>query len=280
MPESARFTDVRDVIAFGDTHCGDQLALFPGEGFATENGMTVQPSELQRKIWSFWEEAWAWARERIGKRPFITLHTGDGIEGVHHNATTLVTWSIADQIKLGVAAIRPKLQDAVAHYHLRGTPAHSGTDGQFEEELAKSLGATPNPDGCYARKTLRKRVGGRLLQAEHKIGGAASGAYELGALNRLAASFVLECARRETPIPDILVRAHRHRGGYLPFTRKTEDMHVLVTPCWKAKCLHTHGIVGAQASVPEFGLAHIRVTEEDRIEIALWRKYVEEDEIE
>jgi hypothetical protein len=46
---------------------------------------------------------------------------------VHHNATTLVTWSIADQIKLGVAAIRPKFKDAVAHYHVRG---HSRIPGR------------------------------------------------------------------------------------------------------------------------------------------------------
>jgi hypothetical protein len=38
--------------------------------------MTVQPSELQRKIWSFWEEAWAWGGNGLEKRPFITCIRG------------------------------------------------------------------------------------------------------------------------------------------------------------------------------------------------------------
>ncbi len=281
--EQDALSNVRDVILFGDTHCGCQLALTLRDGAALDNGGKVMPSsEMQQKIAQFWDEAWDWAYERVAGRPFVAVHMGDGIEGVHHNATTPMTWNITDQIKLAEAVIKPKIQPAAAYYHIRGTPAHAGVDGQHEEELACRLEAVPNKYGNHARKSLWKRLGPRLMQCSHAIGVTSAAAYELGALNRLAVSYIVEGARRDVAIPDILVRGHRHRSAHVSLTMRERAMHVIVTPCWQAKSLYVHKNAGSQACVPEFGLAHVRVNpdEGDEITVSMWRRYVEEDDIE
>src|SRR5260221_5270370 len=101
------------------------------------------------------------------------------------------------------------------YYHIRGTEAHVGQSGEYEERLARTLGAKPNTEGQYARWDLWKRVGdthGPLVHCLHHIGTTGSAAHESSAVNaELTASYV-EAARWNREPPDYVIRSHRHRS--------------------------------------------------------------------
>lgn len=257
---------IRNLIVISDTHCGCRLAICGKGKIQLDDGGYYQPSAFQLKLNALWEEFWGeWVPQVVRGEPYAVVHNGDCIDGDHHKATTQISHNINDQINIAYNLLKPIVEKCEGrYYHIRGTEAHVGKSAEYEERLAKSLGAIPNELGQYARWDLWKRVGkNTLVHLLHHIGTTSSAAHETSAVNaELAAEYVEAARQRETP-PDFIVRSHRHRCIAVDMDSENGYAAAIVTPCWQGKTPYTWKIAGARLSVPQFGGIMIREGDEE-----------------
>ena len=226
------------------------------------------PSAFQLKMWDWWREFWdEWVPQATHGEPYDVVHNGDAIDGSHHGSTTQISHNIEDQIRIAEAVLGPEVAKCLklggAYYHIRGTEAHVGQSGEYEERLARNLGAKPNADGQYARFDLWKRVGVALVHLMHHIGTTSSAAHESSAVNaELTAEFV-EAARWNREPPDYVVRSHRHRSIGVEMNCAKGYAAAIVTPAWQGKTPYVWKIPGARISEPQLGGIVIRQGNEE-----------------
>jgi hypothetical protein len=235
MPADAK---TPSIIAVSDTHFGSSVSLC--EPFKLDDGGTYTPSDLQTKLWKLWENFWDWALETVKGSPYIVVHVGDVIDGVHHKTTALSTHNLSTQSAMAISAMKPKIAKAEAYYQIRGTEAHVGASGQEEETIARELGATKDDlIGVYSRWELWIDYAGKgLSHFAHHIGSTSSAAYESSALMReIVASFV-EAGQWGMRPPSLVVRGHTHR--YLKID--PPNCCGVKLPAWQAKTPFTYKI--------------------------------------
>jgi hypothetical protein len=251
-----------NLIVISDTHCGCRLGLCPPR-VKLDDGGYYEYSKWQREVWRYWREFWdKWVPAATHGEPWDLVHNGDAIDGVHHNSTTQVSHNIQDQILIAYAALAPIVERCKAsggkYYHVRGTEAHVGKSGVYEEQLAEKLKATQNEDGQYSRYELWKNVGGALVHLLHHIGTTSSAAHEASAVNAELTAEYVEAARWNRRPPDYVVRSHRHRYIAVDLDSSRGYAAGLVTPGWQLKTPFAYKVAGARISEPQFGGLIIR----------------------
>lgn len=257
---------VRNLVVVSDTHAGCRLALCRPEPIQLDGGGMYQASKFQLKLWEFWREFFdVWVPLVTGGEPYDLVHNGDAIEGVHHRATTQISHNLEDQQRIAEGVLRPEVERCLAgggtYYHIRGTEAHVGQTGEFEERLARTLGAKPNSEGQYARWDLWKRVGdenGPLVNLLHHVGTTGSAAHEASAVNAELTATYNEAARWDQKPPDYVVRSHRHRFIAVDMESGRGHAAAIVTPAWQGRTPFAFKIPGARVSTPQFGGILIR----------------------
>jgi hypothetical protein len=262
---------VRNLIVFSDTHCGCRLGLLDPVGIVVDGGGRYGPSDFQKKMWSWWVEFWSeWVPSVTRGEPYDVVHNGDAIDGVHHRSTTQISQNIEDQQRIAEAVLRPVVERCKAsggtYYHIRGTEAHVGQSGEYEERLARSIGAKPNSEGQYARFDLWKRVGsakGPLVHLLHHVGTTGSAAHEASAVNAELTAEYVEAARWGRQPPDFIVRSHRHRSIAVDLNSARGYAAAIVTPAWQGRTPFTWKIPGARISEPQVGGIVIRDGDEE-----------------
>ena len=262
---------IRNLIVVSDTHAGCRLALCPPTPIALDGGGTYQPSKFQRDMWKLWREFWDdWVPTVTRGEPYDVVHNGDAIEGVHHRATTQISHNLEDQQRIAEAVLLPEVKRCHAkggtYYHIRGTEAHVGQSGEFEERLARTLGAKPTSEGQYARWDLWKRVGGAggpLVHLLHHVGTTGSAAHEASAVNAELTAEYVEAARWSRQPPDFIVRSHRHRSIAVDLNSARGYAAAIVTPGWQGRTPFTWKIPGARISEPQIGGICIRHGDEE-----------------
>lgn len=256
----------RNLIVVSDTHSGCRLGLLHPDGIRVDGGGLYLPSEFQVKMWALWREFWdVWVPEVTRGEPFDLVHNGDAIDGVHHHSTTQISHNLEDQQRMAEAVLAPVVQQCKdsggAYYHIRGTEAHVGQSGEYEERLARTLGAKPNEHGQFARFDLWKRVGGAtgpLVHLLHHIGTTSSAAHEASAVNAELTAEYVEAARWHREPPDFVVRSHRHRSIAVDLNSAKGYAAAIVTPAWQGKTPYVFKIPGARLSEPQIGGILIR----------------------
>lgn len=253
----------RNLVVVSDLHCGCRLGLHPPDDQRLDGGGWYKPSEFQRQLWNLWREFWdTWVPEATKGEPFDLVVNGDALDGTHHNSTTQISHNIEDQQRIGEAILLPVVSLCRAsggtYYHIRGTEAHVGQSGEYEERLARNLNAKPNAEGQYARFDLWHRVGGALVHLLHHIGTTGSAAHEASAVNAEYTAMLVEAARWGHEPPDYVVRSHRHRSIAVDMDTAKGYGAAIVTPCWQGRTPFTFKIPGARVSQPQFGGVLIR----------------------
>lgn len=263
-------TRTRNLVIISDTHGGCRLGLCPPMPMPLDDGGNYLASDFQRKVWDLWREFWdVFVPEATNSEPYDLVHAGDALDGVHHNSTTQISQNIEDQLTIAEATLRTEV-DKCRHfggdyYHIRGTEAHVGKSGVYEEQLAKRLCAKPNRDRQFARYALWKRVGGAdgpLVHVLHHIGTTSSTARETSAVNAEITAHFSEAAQWGHEPPDIIVRGHRHRYSAIELPTKRGRATSVVTPGWQGKTPFAFKIAGARLTEPQFGGLVIRFNDE------------------
>jgi len=260
-----------NIIVISDTHCGCKLGLHPSGPVILDEGTPSNPSRLQRKLWSIWREFWdEWVPRVTRGEPYDLVVNGDALDGVHHGSVTQISHNMNDQHAIAMACLEPEAKKCLAsggrYYHVRGTEAHVGKSGVYEERLAKELGAVPNEDEQYARWELWLRVGpgkGHLCHFLHHIGTTGSAAYETSALTAEQVASFTESGKHGDNAPQVIVRSHRHRHFETRSSGKEGYYIVTVTPGWQLKTPFAYRIPGARLSQPQFGGILIRAGDEE-----------------
>jgi hypothetical protein len=262
---------VNNLVVFSDTHCGCRLGLCPPIPITLDDGGTYVASEFQRKMWAWWREFWdEWVPKVTRGEPYDLVHNGDAIDGVHHRSTHQISHNYQDQLRIAEIALRPEIEKCRmlggTYYHIRGTEAHVGQSGIYEEQLAQRLGAKPNDQGQHARWDLWKRVGwagGPLVHLLHHVGTTGSAAHEASAVNAELTAEYVEAARWGRQPPDFIVRSHRHRSIAVDLNSARGYAAAIVTPAWQGRTPFTWKIPGARISEPQVGGIVIRNGDEE-----------------
>lgn len=198
------------VAIVSDLHINSTVALSAPSAFL-DDGQEVLASEEQRWINRRWSDFW----ERIFNlpRPLYVVVNGDGVDGVHHGTTQLMCHLEAEQIDHAVRVMGPIRERADHLFWTRGTEAHSGPMGQWEELIARRLGAEPDEErGTFSWFHLTLEVGGVLFDVMHHPQTFAMRPWTLdSAAARQAAITWDEYHEGGEDPPDVIVRSHFHK---------------------------------------------------------------------
>ena len=252
----------RQIVVISDTHCNSTIGLCRPEGHRLDDGGTYLPSPFQRKLWGLFDDLCKnWIPSVTKGEPWDLVINGDAIDGDHHKTPTIISRNLQDQFRVA----RDTLQGIVkqcrssggVYGHVRGTEAHVGPSAQEEERLAEALGAVPDEAGNHSRWRLKRMMGNHLVTFRHHIGGGASQAYEGTALTRSQANQFTDAGRWGRPMPQVDVRAHRHR--YAKWEKDGRDGHYIVVVCpgWQGLTPFSHRMSDPQE--PEFGAILVRL---------------------
>jgi hypothetical protein len=267
---------IKNMIVVSDQHFGCEMGLFPLTKFRMDGGGYYYPSTLQKKVAQLWKIFWdEWVPEVTKGDSYIVVNNGDSIDGTHHGSVTQITQNLERQKELAITCLMPIVQNkkCVQYYHIRGTEAHVGKSGQYEEEIANALGAKPDENGNHARWEMWYNLQNKLIHFSHHIGTTGSSAYESTAVYKEMVEQFVEAGRWDDLPPDVIVRSHRHRQFETRIATKTGYGISLVTPGWQLKTPFVHKLPGGRASTPQLGGYLIRCGDEDQIftRFKVWR---------
>jgi len=272
---TAKPLDAANLVLFADTHFGCQMGLCPTGGVALDAGGRYRPTRFQRKLARWWREFWEeWVPSVTEGEPYAVINDGDTLDGRHHGATTQWSQNIADQYKAALEMVTPVAEGArCGYFHLRGTDAHGGIEGEYEEMLARALGAVPNAEGQYARQELWKTVvrgrNRRIIHVTHHIGVTGSQQYESTAVHKEHVAAYVEAAQWGHKPPDMIVRAHRHRYFRTEPASDKEGNLSFVLPGWQGKTGFIYR-TGSRQSQPQFGGAVVRISMAGELYMRRW----------
>jgi len=252
---------IKNIVFISDTHFGCQFGLCPDK-VRKDAGGYYQSSKLQKKVWKMWELWWDHYVPTFTKgEPFVLVHVGDAIDGVHHNSSTQISQNITDQLNIAEEVLRPQVKKAQRYFHIRGTEAHVGKSAEFEEQLAKQLGAEPDEYGNYARWELWLEMNKRLIHVSHHVSHTSSSSYESTGVYREVVEAFVQAGRFGDRPPDVIVRGHRHRH----FKTEVGDRFAVIVPGWQLKTPYVYRLTSGRASPPQMGGVVVRAGHEDPI---------------
>jgi len=259
------------LVIVSDLHVGCRVGLMPPDGFSLDDGGVYTPGRVQAELWKYWEEFWGvFVPEATQGGEYDVCFNGDALDGVHHGSTSQWSHNMEDQRRCAEQILRPVVDAARHYYHIRGTEAHVGSSAQDEEALARKLHAIPNADGMHARYDLWIRVCGCLGHILHHIGATGSQAYEATAVHKELVEEYAEAARWDEPVPDFIIRSHRHRHIMSSIPTRRGVSISAVTPCWQGKTPFVWKIPGGRLSLPQWGGLVVRRNKGEQLSILPW----------
>ncbi len=225
----------------GDPHPGSTVAICPPEGVRLDDGGTYRPSKPQQWLWWCWTDYWKKAeakRKQLGASLWVVLN-GDLGEGDHHGTSQIISKNpeAQDYVANRVFGVVTKLSPERL-FVVRGTEAHTGDSGSFEEGLARRLNAERDPETKnWSRWHLRLDVNGVLCDFQHHGRAGQRPWTEASIAQLLAFQIYVEHVRRGLRHPDLAFRSHTHKKY------DSHDAHptrVIGVPSFQLKTAYAH----------------------------------------
>lgn len=209
------------IVVVSDLHAGSTVGLCPPE-FELEDGGIYKANKFQGWLWNNWIDFCA----HIPNGAIVVIN-GDWTQGVNQKDIQIVTASIKDMRRIGVAVVQPLIERASQIYVIRGTEFHGGIGEQDTEAMAEMINAERElSTGQFSRWELWLKHG-LLFHFAHHI--AVSGS-PIALANELRLA-KLNSVDHGTPIPDVIVRSHVHA-----FNKYSDGKRwVYTTPAWQLR---------------------------------------------
>lgn len=198
------------------------MGLCPPEPWGLDDGGSFVPGAHQRWLWEAWKKVWDEAQQ-IRERESAVLHwfnLGDGIDGHHHDSPQVVTSREMGQSKIFERCAEVPLSLRPDHIvAIRGTEAHAGRSGQYDDAVFDKIADLGHPvtrdpaTGAATWWHYRREIGGLLIDATHH-GKMSKMPQGRGPYMRAYAERIWnEHARNGERPPDICLRGHNHKKG-------------------------------------------------------------------
>lgn len=235
-----------------DLHCGSTLGLCPERGIQLDDGGWYQPNNGQIALWDCWLQYWAAVKLelRAGDRLFVAIN-GDCFDGDHHGTAQIVSRNMAAiQHEMALGSLIPMLElEPKGITIIRGTEAHVGKSAEYEERLARDIGAIANVQtGSYShwhRQVLSEDV---MMDFAHHGSVGKLPHTRSNPAKTLAVKMIYSAAKHKQRCPDIVYRSHAHQGAD---TGDEFSVRVIQTRGWQLSTAFVERI--AAGSLPEIG---------------------------
>ena len=231
---------MKAVIAISDMHIGSTVGLCPPQVTVVNRG-TYLPNAFQTTVYNYWRDFWKkYVPATVkGAKKVVLVINGDIIDNVHHNAVNILSSAIDVQEEAAKSVLREMLDMCPVKiddiYFVAGTEAHSGQSAECERRIATAVGAVPDDTGEIVPYQRWLDVDGTIFHFAHSISTTSSAAYESSAPMRELVASMVEATQWGRPMPDVLVRSHRHRFIEVPIPTATGRIRVVVTPGWQLR---------------------------------------------
>lgn len=257
-------TRINNIAVVSDLHCGCAMGLIHKDGVQLDDGGHYTPSVFQQKLYAWWCEFWEWIEEKTHDEEIDVVINGDIFQGKPHGAIHQVSDNLDVQERIALDLLRPIAAKARKLYVIRGTEAHNGKSDEYEERIARQLGAVPSATGQYARYDLWKLIGrskeGILCNFMHHIGTTGTSHYESTAVLKELVEAYVQAGRWNDRAPDCVVRSHRHTCIQVQMPASPPQCWAtsITTPAWQGKTPFASRIPGARQAQPQIGGVLIR----------------------
>ena len=166
---------------------------------------------------------------------------GDMVDGDNkYRSHQIISRNPSEIVDIALECLDVPMKYADWVVFLKGTPAHVGKSGSLEEELASDFDiAMQNGENNYAWDEFYGQVGGTVFDAKHhgKLGYLRH--TKVNPLHRLAEELMGGCVERGEKIPQVALRAHKHK---VADTYDNHVVRVLQTPCFAGKEEYGHRV--------------------------------------
>lgn len=245
------------VAAFADTHIGSSVGLCPPRVNLDDGGYYAF-SDDQRWMWRKWQEFCRKAVDQAEtwKAPLITIINGDLIETDYKKRSEQIyTRNKATLARVTYDVLRPVVDYSEEVYIIRGTEAHTGPSGQYEEMIAQDLINIVPADKkheefsfWYAELDIH---GLFFLIAHHGKLGRLPWTKLNGAVS-LAGQLMIQYGDRGLKWPDFGLFAHLHQ--YADTYTAYNTIRLIAMPCWQLPTAYVHRAVAGLKSSQIGGL--------------------------
>lgn len=244
------------VADVSDLHCNHPAGLLPIEGVETQSGNVLMPNLVQQWSW----DRWLAFRDAVGEAlarhggPLHIIVNGEFVDGFHHGSTEFLSSSKVVMRAIARSTMQPLLDLEPATVHaLSGTEAHSGKEGEDDEEVAASIGAVRDPrTGAATFYHLRAEFDGVRFDVKHHGPGAGQPWTAGGNALRLAARLVYDYwSDPPEERPHLALRAHVHRFAD---SGNQHPIRVIYSDAWQVNSVFGHKVDGGSAMRPVGGL--------------------------
>lgn len=235
----AKLTGPVQVVALGDLHIGSTMGLMP-KGFHNDDGNEIKLNPLQEALLAHWTGFWKKCKD--SKIPTVVILMADLVDNNHHGTSQIWTTSADEMVGAAVQILTPVANLAHTVLGIRGTPAHAGAAGKYDNAVCREIGARVI-DGQPSSYHLKTTISGVLFDIAHHGPNVGK---KIWTRNNAAISFaqnvILTHLLRRIPVPGVILRAHVHRKMWQTVRHSGGQSEMVITPAWQWKTEFAHKI--------------------------------------
>ena len=246
-------------------HTGSSTALFPPNGYKSKEGNVVLPSDKQREIYKTFVRFTAETKLARKGRRLIVVNLGDNVDGFHHGSMQESLFRAEDQSGAHMLLMndffkRVGFKKGDEYHCVKGTESHVK---DYEDDIAKELGAVKNKHGEYISDTLLLNINGSKHLFAHHGKSKGSGHNEGNALRNFLRAIRQDRRMSGVERIDALWSGHYHAHCWETHKERQPDgnfheMHGIILPSWQAKTRYAYAV--AATDVNTIGGVYCRVS--------------------
>jgi len=199
-------SDDKDFLRFAiisDLHCGHRVGLTPPDYQSINCGEKFYRTQIA--LWNFYIEA-----IRLIQPIDVLCVNGDAIDGRGERSGSSELIAVSRLKQCEIASVCIAMAEAKKVVMTRGTPYHVGALEEFEDEIAKTIGAIKIEDHAWYD------INGVIFDVKHQPGGSSGVPHTSGTaitMDRLW-NIIWNDHNKEQPRADLTIRSHTHSFSF------------------------------------------------------------------